>query len=102
MRHTAGMRMLRETGDIKTVSEFLSHSGVAITEYFYLDADTRLQREAMERRNEGLRRRREEFERMAAAQQQPTPGTAAAGSQSPHNAPHSSVSGPRKSFKTHR
>jgi hypothetical protein len=31
-------------------------SGVAITEYFYLDADTRRQREGMERRNEGLRR----------------------------------------------
>jgi hypothetical protein len=42
------MRMLRETGDIKAVSEFLGRSGVAITEHFYLDADTARQREAMD------------------------------------------------------
>ena len=56
------MRMLRETGDIKAESEFLGHSGVAITEHLYLDADTARQREAMERRNEGVRRRREELD----------------------------------------
>jgi len=41
MRRPASMRMLRETGDVKAVSEFLGHGGVAITEHFYLDADTR-------------------------------------------------------------
>ena len=50
-------------------------------------------------RNEGLRRRREEFEGIMAGQQQPTPGTVAAGSQSPHNAPHSAEAGFRKFFK---
>jgi hypothetical protein len=59
----------------------------------------RRQRETIERRNEGLRRRREEFEGIMAGQQQPTPGTVAAGSQSPHNAPHSADAGFRKFFK---
>jgi len=99
MRHTVGKRMLRETGDIKAVSEFLGQSGVPITEHFYLDADTRPQREATERSNEGLRRQGEEFERIMATQQQPAAGTSAASAQSPHITPHSAVAGGRKSFK---
>jgi hypothetical protein len=58
----------------------------------------RRQREAMERRNEGLRRRRG-AKGSWQVQQQPTPGTVAAGLQSPHNAPHSADAGCRKFFK---
>jgi integrase len=96
MRHTAGMRMMRETGDIKATSEFLGHSGVAITEHFYLDADTTRQREAMERRNKGVRRRREELERIETPQQEPASSGAAAELQGPHIAPHTRIQRPRK------
>jgi hypothetical protein len=55
----------------------ISHSGVAITEHLYLDADTARQREAMERRNEGVRRGGEDLDRIAATQQSTDPEAAA-------------------------
>jgi integrase len=48
LRHTAGMRILRATGNLKAVQKVLGHSDIAITAKFYTDANTEDQRAAME------------------------------------------------------
>jgi len=48
LRHTAGMRTLRGTGNLKAVQKLLGHTDIAITAKFYTDANVEDLRAAME------------------------------------------------------
>lgn len=48
LRHTAGMRMLRATGNLKTTQKLLGHSEIGTTSRFYVDALVEDVRAAME------------------------------------------------------
>jgi len=48
LRHTAGMRTLRATGNLKVVQKLLGHTDIAITAKFYTDATLEDLRSAME------------------------------------------------------
>jgi HK97 family phage portal protein len=48
LRHTAGMRTLRSTGNLKVTQKLLGHSDIATTSKFYVDALVDDVREAME------------------------------------------------------
>ena len=49
LRHTAGMRTLRATGNLRVVQKILGHSDIAIKAKFYTDATVEDIRQAMER-----------------------------------------------------
>lgn len=48
LRHTAGMRTLRKTGNLRVVQKILGHTDIAITAKFYTDATVEDMRAAME------------------------------------------------------
>ncbi|MBR1206991.1 site-specific integrase [Bradyrhizobium sp. AUGA SZCCT0051] len=62
LRHTAGMRTLRTTGNLRIVQELLGHSTIAVTSEFYTGATVEDVREAMERTAEAQQRQRELLE----------------------------------------
>jgi integrase len=59
LRHTAGMRTLRTTGNLKTTQRLLGHSDVATTSKFYVDASMEDVRSAMEATATDLESRKE-------------------------------------------
>jgi len=48
LRHTTGMRTLRQTGNLRVVQKILGHTDIAITARFYTDATLEDMRAAME------------------------------------------------------
>lgn len=48
LRHTAGMRTMRKTGNLKVVQKLLGHTDIAVTAKFYTDATVEDLRQAME------------------------------------------------------
>lgn len=58
LRHTAGMRTLRATGNLKVTQRLLGHSDIATTSRFYVDALIDDVREAMERTATALESRK--------------------------------------------
>jgi integrase len=58
LRHTAGMRTLRATGNLKTTQKLLGHSDISTTAKFYTDALVEDVRAAMEATAEHVRSRK--------------------------------------------
>jgi integrase len=59
LRHTAGMRTLRSTGNLKTTQRLLGHSDISTTSRFYVDALVEDVRAAMEATATDLESRKE-------------------------------------------
>ncbi len=59
LRHTAGMRTLRSTGNLKTTQRLLGHSDISTTSRFYVDALVEDVRAAMEATATDLKSRKE-------------------------------------------
>jgi integrase len=59
LRHTAGMRTLRTTGNLKTTQRLLGHSDISTTSKFYVDALVEDVRAAMEATATDLESRKE-------------------------------------------
>jgi integrase len=59
LRHTAGMRTLRSTGNLKTTQRLLGHSDISTTSRFYVDALVEDVRAAMEATEADLESRKD-------------------------------------------
>jgi integrase len=66
LRHTAGMRTLRSTGNLKTTQRLLGHSDISTTSRFYVDALVEDVRTAMEATAADLESRKESQKVVAA------------------------------------
>jgi integrase len=75
LRHTAGMRTLRATGNLKITQRLLGHSDIATTSRFYVDALVEDVRDAMEAVASDLESRKKSRNADHDAEEAPAPET---------------------------